>query len=144
MIAISDEALHKAPKPVSEQRELGEVLARNYKYHKCSRTPERTSLSALNINMIQVSAPLKDRSNNCTDCTDRIRSTCVALENLLSSDDLDARNAANLRTSVELLEEIGKTGRIMNVPLVLRLISLIHEIIEGLAEGMNYKERYDE
>jgi hypothetical protein len=64
-----------------------------------------------------------------------IQSVCIEMCSLSRSEHTSARDGADLRSSIRLLDSIGKPGPVNNGPLVLRLTLLLHELLQDSKQG---------
>lgn len=64
-----------------------------------------------------------------------IQSVQIEMCSLSRSEHTSARDGADLRSSIKLLDSIGKSGPVKNVPLVLRLTLLLHELLQDSKQG---------
>jgi len=68
-------------------------------------------------------------------CLEEIKIVRVKLYDLSRSESTSAREGADLRSSIELLDAIGKRGPLENSSLVLRLAMLLHELLHDSKQG---------
>jgi len=68
-------------------------------------------------------------------CLEEIGIVRVKLYDLSRSESTSARDGADLRSSIELLDAIGKRGPLENRSLVLRLTMLLHESLHDSKQG---------
>ena len=68
-------------------------------------------------------------------CLRGIEDARVELYELSHSEETSARDAVDLRLSIELLELVGKRRPVRNSSLVLRLSQLLHELLQDSRQG---------
>jgi hypothetical protein len=69
------------------------------------------------------------------DCLEGIRNVRVELYGLSCAEHTSARDGADLRSSIKLLDSVGKPGRVNNSSLVLLLTRLLHELLQDSKQG---------
>lgn len=89
------------------------------------------------VNQLRTVPPTANMSEASTPaCLEQIKIVRVKLYDLSRSESTSARDGADLRSSIELLDAIGKRGSLENRSLVLHLTLLLHELLHDSKQGM--------